>query len=100
MRAPRGGKAVPGPPWKGAGTPVALSPSSGGNLDPLTAQGRDRETRMTEEEWAACSQVGELLGYLGGRASARKYRLFAVACCRHTTRPRAYPGRRLPLGLA
>jgi hypothetical protein len=37
---------------------------------------------MTEAEWLACSDPEVMFGFLGNRASARKSRLFAVACCR------------------
>ncbi len=37
---------------------------------------------MTEQQWAACCQAGDLLAFLRGRASPRKFRLFASACCR------------------
>jgi hypothetical protein len=37
---------------------------------------------MTEAEWRACLDPEKMLAFLGDRASARKLRLFAVACCR------------------
>jgi hypothetical protein len=37
---------------------------------------------MTEAEWLACTDPTPMLGFLGGRASPRKLRLFAAACCR------------------
>lgn len=37
---------------------------------------------MTEAEWFACGEPHTLLRFLGTRASDRKLRLFAVACCR------------------
>jgi hypothetical protein len=37
---------------------------------------------MTEAEWLKCKEPGPMLDFLGYRASERKLRLFAAACCR------------------
>jgi hypothetical protein len=37
---------------------------------------------MTEREWLQCEDISELLEYLVGRASSRKFRLFGCVCCR------------------
>jgi hypothetical protein len=37
---------------------------------------------VTEAEWLACGEPWSLLAFLGGKASDRKRRLFACACCR------------------
>lgn len=37
---------------------------------------------MSEDEWNACQSPAQMLEFVFGKASRRKYRLFACACCR------------------
>jgi hypothetical protein len=41
---------------------------------------------MTEQEWLECTSPTPMLEFLAGRASERKLRLFACACCRRVWR--------------
>ncbi len=41
---------------------------------------------VTEAEWLACTDPTPMLEFLRGKATRRKLRLFAVACCRHLWR--------------
>jgi hypothetical protein len=41
-----------------------------------------REKDMTEQEWLASSDLPAMLGFLGSKASDRKFRLFRASCCR------------------
>jgi len=52
--------------------PVVTMPDGKGNGD---------EVMMAESEWDSFTDPQQMLGFLRGKASARKLRLFAYACC-------------------
>jgi hypothetical protein len=41
---------------------------------------------VTEQEWDSCTEPKKMLGFLEGKASERKRRLFAVECCYRAVR--------------
>jgi hypothetical protein len=51
------------------------------------------ETRVTEAEWLKASEPREMLEFIGSRASDRKLRLLACACCRRVWHLANAPGR-------
>jgi hypothetical protein len=55
---------------------------------------------MTPTEWQTCTDPAAMLTYLGGRASDRKLRLFACACCRRIWHLLPQPGSRVAVEAA
>lgn len=54
---------------------------------------------MTEAQWLACADPMPMLEFLRGKASARKLRLFACACCRSAHYPVKPPRAELTLAI-
>ena len=55
---------------------------------------------MTEDEWLASDDPGKMLEFLWGKATDRKLRLFAVACCRQVWSRITHPASREAVNLA
>jgi hypothetical protein len=55
---------------------------------------------MNEARWLGCTDLQAMLTFLRGRASERKLRLFAVACCRRIDRLLTAPEARAALEVA
>jgi hypothetical protein len=55
---------------------------------------------MTEAEWNECADPQPMLEFLRGKASDRRLRLFAVACCRRISHLMTYDGSRQAVDVA
>lgn len=68
------------PPGASCHGPLPSDPS--GRLEPPLAGSGERNP-MTESEWLACTDPGPMVEFLRDKASDRRLRLFACACCRN-----------------
>src|SRR5438045_2895805 len=73
--------------WRRPGVLIGESWSTCGGLDRMFGDVGSltffwaRGNAVTEQEWMSCTEPRSMLEFLRDKASERKFRLFAVACC-------------------
>jgi hypothetical protein len=61
---------------------VPARPRAAGHREQVGGNDADEEAVVTESAWDTCTEPQPMLAFLRGKASDRKLRLFAAACCR------------------